>query len=39
MTSRIKDAFFTAAIAAILALPLAGVRTSEGMEGLKRYVS
>ena len=31
---RLKDAFITAAIAAILALPLAGVRTSDGMQGL-----
>ena len=34
IAARLKDAFFTAAIAAILALPLAGVRTSEGMDGL-----
>jgi branched-chain amino acid transport system permease protein len=31
---RFKDALFTAAVAAVLALPLAGVRTNEGMEGL-----
>jgi branched-chain amino acid transport system permease protein len=31
---RLEDAFLTAAIAALLALPLAGVRTSEDMNGL-----
>jgi branched-chain amino acid transport system permease protein len=34
MAQRLKDAFLTAAIAALLALPLAGVRTSEGINGL-----
>src|ERR1700722_12035307 len=34
MRARLKDAFLTALIAAILALPLAGVRTSDGLEGL-----
>ena len=34
MIDRLKDALITAAIAAVLALPLAGVRTSEGMDGL-----
>ncbi len=32
--ARLKDAFITALIAAILALPLAGVRTEEGVNGL-----
>ncbi len=32
--ARLKDAFLTACIAAVLALPLAGVRTSEGIESL-----
>jgi branched-chain amino acid transport system permease protein len=31
---RIKDALITAVIAALLALPLAGVRTEEGIDGL-----
>ena len=35
MHARIKDAFMTAVIAALLALPLAGVRTEDGMNGLK----
>src|SRR5580658_5748588 len=34
MHSRLKDAFITAFIAAILALPLAGVRTVDGIDGL-----
>ena len=35
MQARIKDAFLTAVIAALLALPLAGVRTEDSMNGLK----
>jgi len=31
---RIKDAFFTALVAGVLALPLAGARTIDGMNGL-----
>jgi branched-chain amino acid transport system permease protein len=34
MTSRIKDALITALIAAILALPLAGIRTEDGVNGM-----
>ncbi len=34
MQARIKDALITALIAAILALPLAGVRTEDGVNGL-----
>jgi branched-chain amino acid transport system permease protein len=34
IVARIKDAFLTAAVAAVLALPLAGVRTGDGMDGL-----
>ncbi|MDX2028755.1 MAG: high-affinity branched-chain amino acid ABC transporter permease LivM [Alphaproteobacteria bacterium] len=34
MNTRIKDAFFTALIAGVLALPLAGARTIDGAEGL-----
>ena len=34
MQARLKDAFITALIAAILALPLAGVRTEDGINGL-----
>ena len=34
MMARVKDAAVAAGIAALLALPLAGVRTSDGMEGL-----
>jgi branched-chain amino acid transport system permease protein len=34
MAARIKDAFLTALIAAILALPLAGARTIDGVNGL-----
>jgi branched-chain amino acid transport system permease protein len=33
MPARLKDAFITALIAAILALPLAGVRTEDGVDG------
>ena len=35
MQARIKDAILTAVIAALLALPLAGVRTEDSMNGLK----
>ena len=35
MQVRIKDAVMTALIAGLLALPLAGVRTEDGMNGLK----
>jgi len=34
MTARFKDAFLAAFIAFVLALPLAGVRTMDGIEGL-----
>src|ERR1700744_6526482 len=34
LTARLKDAFITALIAAILALPLAGARTVDGIDGL-----
>ena len=34
MAARFKDAFLTALIAAILALPLAGARTIDGVNGL-----
>ena len=34
LTSRIKDAFLTALIAGVLALPLAGARTMDGINGL-----
>lgn len=34
IAARLKDAAITAAIAALLALPLAGVRTTDGMNGL-----
>jgi branched-chain amino acid transport system permease protein len=35
MQARLKDAFITALIAGILALPLAGVRTEDGINGLE----
>jgi len=34
MASRLKDAFLTAVVAAVLALPLAGARTIDGVNGL-----
>jgi branched-chain amino acid transport system permease protein len=34
MSARLKDAFLTALIAAILALPMAGARTVDGVDGL-----
>jgi len=34
MNARLKDALFTALIAAVLALPLAGARTMDGINGL-----